>query len=107
MIEIGRFNSLEVIQARSNGLLLAAGQSKTLMLPIEQVSHSYQAGERIDVFIYLTADGQPAATTAAPLAEVGQVAWLEIVDVTEFGFLRTPLIWIAFDSACPHTRRPR
>jgi predicted RNA-binding protein (virulence factor B family) len=85
MINIGRFNSLEVLETRSNGLLLDAGQALTLLLPIEQVSRGYQRGERIDVFIYLTADGQPTATTTTPLAEVGQVAWLEIVDVNELG----------------------
>jgi predicted RNA-binding protein (virulence factor B family) len=85
MIDIGRFNSLEIIETRSNGLLLDAGRALTLLLPIDQVSRGYQTGERIDVFIYLTADGQPAATTTSPLAEVGQVAWLEIVDVTEVG----------------------
>ena len=85
MIEIGRFNSLEVIETRGNGLLLDAGQAQTLVLPIEQVSRGYQTGERIDVFIYLLADGQPAATTTVPLAEMSQVAWLEIVDVTELG----------------------
>ena len=85
MIDIGRLNSLEIIETRSNGLLLDAGRALTLVLPIDQVSRGYQTGERIDVFIYLTADGQPAATTTSPLAEVGQVAWLEIVDVTEVG----------------------
>jgi len=85
MIDIGRFNSLEIIETRSNGLLLDAGRALTLVLPIDQVSRGYQPGERIDVFIYLTTDGQPAATTTSPLAEVGQVAWLEIVDVTELG----------------------
>jgi predicted RNA-binding protein (virulence factor B family) len=85
MIDIGRFNSLEVIETRGNGLLLDAGQDQKLILPIEQVSRGYQSGERIDVFIYLTTDGQAAATTTPPLAEVGQVAWLEIVDVTELG----------------------
>lgn len=85
MIDIGRHNRLEVIETRGNGLLLDAGQAQTLLLPIEQVSRDYQAGEMVDVFVYLTADGQPAATTTTPLAEVGQVGWLEIVDVTNLG----------------------
>lgn len=85
MIDIGRINSLEVITTRSNGLLLDAGRGQTLLLPIAQVSRDYQAGERIDVFVYLTADGEPVATTSLPLAEVDQVAWLEIVDVNELG----------------------
>jgi len=84
-MDIGRINSMEIIAAQGNGLLLDAGQGQTLLLPIDQVSRNYQVGERINVFVYLTADAQPAATTAAPLAEVGQVAWLETVEVTDMG----------------------
>ena len=85
MMDIGRLNSLEIIDSRGNGLLLDAGQGGTLLLPIDQVSRDYQIGERIEVFVYLNTDAQPVATTAAPLAEVGQVAWLETVDVTDAG----------------------
>lgn len=85
MIDIGRFNSLKIIASQDNGLVLDAGQGQTLLLPIDQVSRDYHIGEQVEVFIYLTADAQPAATTRAPLAEVGQVAWLETVDVTDKG----------------------
>tara|TARA_R110001599_G_C12277382_1_gene663217 strand:- start:8588 stop:9427 length:840 start_codon:yes stop_codon:yes gene_type:complete len=85
MMDTGHFNTLEIIDIRNNGLLLDAGEGQTLLLPIDQVSRDHQIGERIEVFIYLTTNNQPAATSTAPLAEVGQVAWLEIVDVTDLG----------------------
>tara|TARA_R110001592_G_scaffold363323_1_gene684039 strand:- start:140659 stop:141498 length:840 start_codon:yes stop_codon:yes gene_type:complete len=85
MMDTGRFNTLEIIDIRNNGLLLDAGEGQTLLLPIDQVSRDHQIGEQIEVFIYLTTNNQPAATSTAPLAEVGQVAWLEIVDVTDLG----------------------
>lgn len=85
MMDTGRFNTLEIIDIRNNGLLLDAGEGQTLLLPIDQVSRDHHIGEQIEVFIYLTTNNQPAATSAAPLAEVGQVAWLEIVDVTDLG----------------------
>jgi predicted RNA-binding protein (virulence factor B family) len=85
MIDIGRFNSLAVIESRANGLLLDAGQAAALLLPVEQVDRDYRAGERIDVFVYRDHDGQPVATTTTPLAQAGEVAWLEIAEVNQIG----------------------
>ena len=85
MIDIGRSNQLVVIEAHPNGLLLDGGQGRTLLLPIEQVDRPYRAGESVGVFVYIGADGGPAATTQRPLAQLGEVAWLEIVEVNQLG----------------------
>lgn len=85
MIEIGRCHQLEVIEVRANGLLLDTGQATGVLLPIDLVDRAYSEGEFIDVFVYQGADGEPAATTRMPLAEVGQVAWLEVVEVNQLG----------------------
>ena len=63
MIDIGRSNLLVAIEAHPNGLLLDGGQGRTLLLPIEQVDRPYRAGESVEVFVYIGADGGPAATT--------------------------------------------
>ncbi len=85
MIDPGRVNSLLVMETRANGLLLDAGQGKTLLLPIEQVHRDYRAGECIDVFVYPDANGRSTATITLPLAQVGEVAWLEIAQVNQLG----------------------
>lgn len=85
MLETGRYNRLQVIESRANGLLLHAGDGLTVMLPIAEVDRRYQVGETIEVFVYPAADGQPVATTRRPLAALGQVAWLRIVEVNRLG----------------------
>ena len=85
MLEIGRVNRLRIIETRAEGLLLDAGQALTLLLPVDQVDRDYRCGESLDVFVYVEADGKPVATTRDALAETGQVAWLEIVEVNQLG----------------------
>ncbi len=85
MIEIGRLNQLEITEIRDTGLVLAAGGARTLFLPIEQVDRQYQPGDTLAVFVFVDAEGNPVATTQRAAAELGQVAWLEIVEVNDLG----------------------
>ena len=85
MIEIGRLNQLEIAEITDVGLLLVAGEGRTLFLPIEQVDRKYRPGDTLAVFVFVDADGNPVATTRRPAAELGQVAWLEIVEVNDLG----------------------
>ena len=85
MIEIGRLNQLEIAEITDVGLLLVAGEGRTLFLPIEQVDRKYRPGDTLAVFVFVDADGNPVATTRSPAAELGQVAWLEIVEVNDLG----------------------
>lgn len=85
MIETGRFNQLEIAEITDVGLFLVAGEGRTLFLPIEQVDRTYRPGDTLAVFVFVDADGNPVATTRRPAAEVGQVAWLEIVEVNDLG----------------------
>ena len=85
MIETGRFNQLEIAEITDVGLFLVAGEGRTLFLPIEQVDRTYRPGDTLAVFVFVDADGNPVATTRRPAAELGQVAWLEIVEVNDLG----------------------
>jgi len=85
MIETGRFNQLEIAEITDVGLFLVAGEGRTLFLPIEQVDRTYRPGDTLAVFVFVDADGNPVATTRRPVAELGQVAWLEIVEVNDLG----------------------
>ena len=82
MLQIGQFNSLAVIDTRANGVVLDGGQSRQIFMP---TTLTYPAGDQVEVFIYLDSEGNLAATTEKPLAEMGEVAWLEVVDVNQTG----------------------
>lgn len=85
MIEIGRFNLLEVIEADAIGVTLDGGPDQRLVLAAAETAERLQPGDRIDVFIYIDSGGKPAATTQRPLALMGEVAWLKVVEVNELG----------------------
>lgn len=85
MLKIGRFNLLEVTDSRANGVVLDGGDSRQVFLPAQPGQATYQPGEQVEVFLYLDSDGLLAATTTKPLVEMGQVAWLQVVDVNQMG----------------------
>lgn len=82
MIRLGEFNTLKVSGTHRAGLLLDDGEQGEVLLKGE---HELVVGDAVDVFIYRDADGELAATSRVPLATVGQVAWMKIVTVNQFG----------------------
>jgi predicted RNA-binding protein (virulence factor B family) len=85
MLQLGQFNLLVVTDTRANGVLLDGGQSRQVFMPLMPGDASYTPGEQVEVFVYLDSDGGLAATTTKPLVEMGQVAWLEVVEANQTG----------------------
>ena len=85
MLNIGQHNQLKVLEIRAHGAILDGGDRGRLLLPQLQCPDALSPGDELDVFIYLDAEGDPVPTTQRPAAEFGQVAWLEVVDVTSLG----------------------
>jgi predicted RNA-binding protein (virulence factor B family) len=85
MLQLGQFNLLVVTDTRANGVLLDGGQSRQVFMSLMPGDASYTPGEQVAVFVYLDSDGGLAATTTKPLVEMGQVAWLEVVEANQTG----------------------
>lgn len=85
MLEIGHFNELKVLEVGAYEAILHGGADGRLPLPLPQCPEGLAAKDLIEVFIYLDAEGDPVPTTKQPAAELGQVAWLEVVDANELG----------------------
>ncbi len=85
MLNIGQYNQLKVLEMPAHGAILDGGDRGRLLLPQLQCPDALSPGDELDVFIYLDAEGDPVPTTQCPAAELGQVAWLEVVDVTGLG----------------------
>lgn len=85
MCEIGRFSELTVLEVGHYGVILDGGQWGRLTLSRRQCPEPPTPGDKIEVFIYTDAEGVPVPTTHRPLAELGQVAWLEVVEVNNLG----------------------
>jgi uncharacterized protein len=85
MYDIGRFSELKVLEVGHYGVILDGGQWGRLTLSLQQCPAAPAPGDKIEVFIYLDAEGDAVPTTLRPSAELGQVAWLEVVDVNSLG----------------------
>jgi predicted RNA-binding protein (virulence factor B family) len=83
-IELGRTNRLTAARRAPPGVYLASEGSEVL-LPNRFVPDDLALGSELDVFVYTDSSDRPVATTQKPLAEVGEFAFLRVVDVTRHG----------------------
>ena len=79
MADIGRRNLLKVTRTSPHGLYLGGGEHGDILLPGKFVPQGADAGDVLDVFVYLDSEDRPVATTGRPLAMAGEFAGLEVV----------------------------
>lgn len=84
-IELGKFNTLEVVKQVDFGLYLDGDEEGEILLPSRYVPDDCQIGDWLNVFLYLDIDERLIATTLTPLVQVGEFACLEVAWVNEFG----------------------
>ena len=85
MLKIGQFNTLKVLETGAYGAILDGDNRGRLVASKVQCPEALAAGDDVEVFIYTDAEGDPVPTTRRPKAELGQVAWLEVVNVNSLG----------------------
>ncbi len=85
MVEIGKYNHLEVVRKLGSGVYLDGGEAGELLLAVDQAPENCFAGDTIEVFLYYNSDKKTIATTQKPYAAVGEFACLKVVDVLEMG----------------------
>ena len=84
-IELGRFNTLEIVKEVDFGLYLDGDEYGEILLPSRYVPENYVIGEKLAVFLYLDMDERLIATTLTPYVQVGEFAYLEVAWTNEFG----------------------
>lgn len=88
MVEVGKYNTLKVVKEVDFGMYLD-GEPDEILLPKRYVPQGLQVDDEITVFIYHDNEGRLIATTDKPFATVGEIATMEVADVTPHGaFLR-------------------
>ncbi len=86
MVSIGKTNTLRIIKEVDFGIYLDGGKEfGEILLPIRYVPKNVQVGDDIEVFIYFDSEDRIVATTETPYAQVGEFAFLEVVDVNNTG----------------------
>lgn len=81
MVEIGKFNELRIVEKSEHGLYLEGDGAQKILLPQRYVSKEMHVGATVRVFVYTDSEDRPVATTETPKAQVGEYAYLEVVDV--------------------------
>jgi predicted RNA-binding protein (virulence factor B family) len=85
VLQIGHFNQLKVLEIGTHGAILDGGHCGRLLLTLLQCPEALAASDDLEVFIYLNAEGDPVPTTHPPAVELGQVAWLKVIDANNLG----------------------
>ena len=88
MIQIGKIQSLPVSRLVSIGAFLSAGSgddADDILLPNNQVPPETKVGDVLEVFIYRDSEDRLIATRQKPYIQVGELAALKVVEMTEIG----------------------
>ena len=83
MESLGRSCVARVLRRVSMGIILDVGDGEEVLLPTKFCPDS--SGPDIEVFVYLDSEGRAIATTQTPGAEVGQFAYLQAIDDSDYG----------------------
>ena len=88
MIELGKYQSLEVVKKTDFGIYLAEAESDkkhTILLPIKEVPEGITTGDKLNVFIYKDSEDREIATTAQVPVTIGGLAVLRVKEVSQIG----------------------
>jgi len=85
MIKVGKYNTLKIVKDLDFGVYLDGGDGSEILLPARYVPKNVKPGDEVEVFIYHDNEGRLIATTANPLATVGEFKFMEVKSVNNTG----------------------
>ena len=85
MIQIGDYNTLEIIRETDQGLYIADEEGNEILLPNRYVPNDFKIWDKLEVFVYLDNEERPVAVTDKPYIKVNEFAMLRCNQVTQHG----------------------
>ncbi len=85
MIHAGRYHELTVGRISDHGIYLTNDEGDEVLLPNRYVSMKDAVGDTRRVFVYHDSEDRLVATTEEPLATVGDIAYLQVIDRNDHG----------------------
>lgn len=86
MYNVGEFSLLTVVGKAGGGFYLKMDEAEqAILLPNGECVGEVNVEDNIMVFVYRDTEDRLVATMKTPLASVGDLAYLKVVDVLEFG----------------------
>ncbi len=84
-MNIGQINTFSVVKLVDFGAYLNGEELGEILLPSRDVPTGCQAGDQLQAFLYNDSSDRLIATTQMPLAQVGDLVRLQVVDVNPVG----------------------
>ncbi|MBW9145352.1 DNA-binding protein [Clostridium sp. CM028] len=89
MIKIGEFNNLKVVRRAEFGYYLGAETENTsddILLPMKStLGRALNIDDEVEAFVYRDSSDRLISTLKKPLAKVGDLAYLKVIDMTAIG----------------------
>jgi predicted RNA-binding protein (virulence factor B family) len=85
MVELGRYNTLQILRRTDIGVFVDGGEFGDILLPRRYVTDSMRPGDCLEVFLYNDSEDRIVATTLEPKAQVGECAYLKVVGTSRYG----------------------
>lgn len=88
MIELGKYQTLEVVKKTDFGFYLSAegkDSKHTILLPIKEVPEGTVTGDELEVFLYKDSEDREIATTKKVPVTLGGLAVLKVKEVSDVG----------------------
>lgn len=85
MIKVGKLNTLRVVKVLDFGVYLDGHEFGEILLPRRYVPEDCEVDSEVEVFIYYDSEDRIIATTAKPLAQVDEFAYLKVAAVNSIG----------------------
>lgn len=84
MIKIGKINKLPICEITEKGCFLQADDQQ-VFIPLSQMKEGAAVGDHVDAFLYYD-DDRLTATGKRPRAQVGELAYLQIIGSGRYGY---------------------
>jgi len=85
MIEIGKYNQLQIFQKTEEGLLLKDSSEEEIVLPAKYCPDEFKIDDSLSVFVYLDPTEKKVATTLTPKIKLYEFALLQAAAITQVG----------------------
>ena len=86
MIEIGKYNTFEILRTTKVGLFLGSEDGRDeILLPNKYVPGKFEIGDELRAFVYLDHEERPIATTLEPYILLNEFALLRVNYINQFG----------------------
>jgi uncharacterized protein len=85
MLQLGKFQELNILRETDPGLFLGDTEDNEVLLPHRYKPEEYKIGDTINVFLYLDNEERPIATTDKPFISLNEFAYLHCSAVTKYG----------------------